>query len=173
MERKKSLFGVLVTLILIIAILHPILHLTVLGTGLTGFYESGISGFSIGKLKLGEEIQTSKSKISPISIILIGIEWSILIFALVFSVLKTKLGKKKEVSKTSEIIKKYKGEAGKTDLDILLKVLNERKSLRLSTIAKTFKIEEKIAHEWMNLLEENNLATIQESKLGEPELISK
>ena len=71
MKNKKRLFKVSLSFLIIILLMHNIFHFSFFGTGINGFYEKGISGFSIGKVSIGEEIKTKYRSVSPISIIIL------------------------------------------------------------------------------------------------------
>lgn len=61
-------------------------------------------------------------------------------------------------------------EGYKTDLDKLYTLLNERKKLTVSEIAKSFDVSKKEAEEWGKILQEQNLIELHYPTVGEPEL---
>ena len=167
--EKKRLFAILIPILFLIGISHLILQLTIFGTGISNFNEAGISGFSIGKLKLGEELK-SNSSISPISKWLIAMEWALLIFSMSFVLIKNKMEMKKEIESTKLPPKKVSKFHKTTELDMLYSLIKEKKHLRLSTIAKIFKVKKEIALNWARTLESGNLVKISYPKFSEPEV---
>ncbi len=170
MMQKKRLFGILISILIIITILHQTLQFAVFGTGISGFYETGISGLSVGKFRLGEELRKNSQTASPISKIVLIIEWSLLIAALIFIFVRNKITAKKEIEEV-ESPQKYKKSERSTEIDMLYSMLKEKKHLRLSTIAKVFNISKKVAMGWVKTLEYGNLVTINYPKFGDPEII--
>src|SRR3989344_3768916 len=116
MARKKRIAGVVLSLLILIIVLHMSYHFAVIGTGLSGFYEKGISGYSVGKFPLGEEIRNNYKIASPISKLILGIEWALVIIVVLFIFIRNKTDLKKELSsiKTPE---KYRKTEKSTELD--------------------------------------------------------
>ncbi len=170
MERKKRIEGIALLFILVVLIVHMIYHFFVFGTGLTGIYEKGISGFSIGKFPLGEELRTNYRLASPISKIILGVEWGLAVILMIFIFMRNKKEIKKEISNIKSP-QKYKKTEKSTDLDLLYNILKEKKHLRLSTIARIFNISKKIALEWAKTLESGNLVKIEYPRMSEAEVI--
>jgi len=54
----------------------------------------------------------------------------------------------------------------KTDLDALYNILQEKGKIRISTIARAFKIDKELATEWAKTLEEGKLAIIDYPSFG-------
>ena len=69
------------------------------------------------------------------------------------------------------ITKKYTKSRPETDIDILYKMLKEKKVLRLISVTKLFKINEATAIEWFEILEESNLGEIKYPTFGSPRII--
>ncbi len=170
MGKTKILFGILSSLLLLIAILHTVFHFAVAGTGISSFYGQGISGFSIGKITLGEEFKTQYKSFSPISLGIIAGEWCLFFTFLIFTSVKKRIDAKREVL-AIHINKHSDKSKTKTDLDYLYETLKEKKSLKISTIAEAFKIDKDLAEQWCKTLEEGNLATMNYPRMGEPELV--
>ncbi len=169
MKNQKRLFKISLSLLLLILIIHNVFHFSFFGTGISGFYEKGISGFSIGKLSIGEEIKTKYRSVSPLSITILLAEWSLLILAVFFAFLRNRVELKKEIA----AIKSpgdYKKTNKSTDLDALYNLLKEKKHLRLSSIAEKFKIEKELALEWAKTLESASLVYIDYPRFGDPEI---
>jgi len=62
------------------------------------------------------------------------------------------------------------GRVIETDFDILYKLVLEKKKVKISEIAAMFKIDKKKAEEWIQILDEHNLARIYYPAMGEPEI---
>jgi hypothetical protein len=119
------------------------------------------TGFSVK-----EDVMNSYSKISDTSKIFLVAQWAFLILFLMFAYVRDgrvlNEDKKKTESDLIEISRSLK--STDTNLDALYAVLRKRKTLRLSTIAKAFKIKNELAKEWVKTLESGDLVTIE--KLG-------
>jgi hypothetical protein len=66
---------------------------------------------------------------------------------------------------------KHTANKNKTDLDILYEVLQKNNKIKISTIAKAFKVKEETAMEWCKILESAELAIIDYPALRKPILI--
>lgn len=170
MEGKRIFLGVIFIAIVLIALLHTIFHFAVYGTGIRGIYEFGVSGFTIGKLQLGEEIKSNYPQIPIISKIVLILEWFIVITIVTFTFVRQKINLKKEI-KSLNVHKNYGKSKTKTDLDVLYSILKEKKHLKLSTVSKVFKIDKDKVMEWCRILESGNLAEINYPGVGEPEIV--
>lgn len=166
MKTKRGKLKYFVAFIFVIAILHSVLQLTVFTPGFLGFYERGISGFSVGKTDLGDELESEP--ISPLSRIFLIAEWTLLIIGVVFLTLKKRSEIRKELIGID--LKKYSAKGKKTELDTLYNLLKEKKSLHIGTIAKAFNVDKALALKWAKTLEEGKLAAIDYPKFGEPEV---
>ena len=60
-------------------------------------------------------------------------------------------------------LKKYQ-----TELDLLLEMINEKKSIPMSDIEKMFSVSKDLAEEWGRILEEHNLIKVYYPALGDP-----
>ena len=169
MGAKKLLFTLSIALITLIAIVHIILHVALFGTGIRGFYNSGVSGFSIGQFSQQTVIET-KTDFLNISRTIIITEWSLLIILIVTTIIKGKKDLKKELQHV-QLKEKHSIEEHKTDLDVLYDILKEKKHLHLQTIAKIFKVDIDVAKNWCQILVAGNLATLEYPRFGDPELI--
>lgn len=101
------------------------------------------------------------------STIIFVVQWVLILIIILIFYAKFLKNKKEENIKTIEI-KEKKGTG--TDLDTLYDLLKERKNLKISIIAKTFKINEEKALEWCKILEDYNLASIEYPAFSEPEI---
>lgn len=170
MTLKKRKLGVLLSILIIVMLFHHALHLAVFGTGINGFYESGLSGFSIGRLYIEEESIKNYKTTSPLSTKILIIEWLFLFTIIIVIFVRNKMELKREVS-SIKLPQKYKKKEKSTELDVLYNLLKEKKHLRLSTIVKIFKVSKKVALGWARTLESGNLATINYPRFSEPELV--
>lgn len=92
-------------------------------------------------------------------------EWGLILVFLIGVFIRDILIRGKELSGID--IQKITGKSG-TDLDTLYNILQEKKKLRISSIAKAFKINRETAMEWCKILESGNLASIDYPGVGEP-----
>lgn len=168
MAGKKGFLKVIISLLLLIGIIHFAFHILAYGTGISGFYESGVSGFSVGKLGIGEDFKKSYPELSLVSVIILSIEWSSVLIFLILTFIKNKNEIKEELLTILPI--NYKKSTISTDIDALYGVLKEKKHLRISTIEKIFKVDKETAINWAKTLESINLATINTPKIGEPKV---
>ena len=166
MEKRGSTkaLTVVLTMIAVIAVIHTVLHFTVYGTGIDGFHKTGISGLSIGKLNLGDDIKNN-SEISNTSKVSLSIEWIAIVLLGIFTFVYGRTNTGNDISKFD--IKSKGKTSATTDLDILYDVLKEKKKVSLLSIQNIFKINEETAIEWCKILESGNLAELSYSKVGE------
>ncbi len=79
---------------------------------------------------------------------------------------------KKFGTKPKPIIKEYiattDNKRSRTDLDILYKTLQHKKTMSIEEIEEIFKIEEGVALNWAKILEDGNLAEIHYPRFGSP-----
>lgn len=88
-------------------------------------------------------------------------------------VLKTDIVEKKTVQESQEEIKQRSYAAGaviETDFDVLYRLVLDKNKVKISEIAKLFKIDKKKAEEWVQILDEHNLVRIYYPAMGEPEI---
>ncbi len=118
-------------------------------------FNKGVTGMSIGERISGTIIEMGLS-----TKIFLGVQWLFLIFFLIITFVKDKnmISRKQELEGLDiEKITQGKG----TSLDNLYKVLEEKKQLRISTVAKIFNVSNNMAMQWCRTLEEGNLASIE------------
>ena len=169
MVTKKIALGIIITFLILTGTIHGFLQFAVYGTGVAGFYESGISGFSIGEFS-GDKIKKEHPSFSSASQIILLLEWFSLLAVIIISLVRGKTEAKKELE-TIKLKEKYNKGEHKTDLDILYDILKERKHLNLNTISKIFKVDKEVAKNWCETLESGNLATLRYPRIGDPELV--
>jgi uncharacterized membrane protein (DUF485 family) len=128
---------------------------------LKNFQNGTITGNSVSEIS---DLQVSRN-----SKIFFAFQVILLTLIMVFVFFYDKKKDKEELDDIGlEIIKPHSNE---TDLDILYKVLQKRKKISLSKIAKSFKVEKDVAMEWCKILESGELATIDYPGFGEPKLL--
>ncbi len=112
----------------------------------------GITGFSIREVRGAEKVPLNTK-------LFLVVEWALLLSTLFFIYFKDqrKLGMKRELSDID--LKKFSKRQG-TDLDTLYNILQDKKQLKISSIAKLFNIDKKTAMEWGKILEAGNLVMI-------------
>ncbi|MBX4196277.1 hypothetical protein KW805_01690 [Candidatus Pacearchaeota archaeon] len=164
--RPTVLAGIVMCLAFV-AVLHTVVVIIRYGTGISGVYEHGVSGFSVGKTDLGEEITSANPSIPLRSKIILATEWAALVAIILFILVREKTDQTEEPI-TFNLEEAYGKSRTKTDLDVLYDILRERKHLRLSTICKLFKVKKELVIEWAEILERAELAIIDYPKLGEP-----
>lgn len=170
MVYKKRLFKIILSFLIVVSLFHIFYHFAVFGTGFYGFYEKGISGLAISKFPLGEELRKNYQSTSTISKLAIAAEWCLVAVIILLIFMRNKAEMKKEISgiKTPQ---KYRKTENSTELDLLYNILKEKKHLRLSSIAKIFKVSKDIALEWAKTLEYGNLVSIEYPSVRDPEII--
>ena len=171
MVTIKVAINLFITAIALIAISHTIFQLSVFGTGISGFFETGISGLSIDDSS-GSDSKQNNAQISTKSLIILFSEWLFLIAIITFTLIKGKIESKNELS-LSNIKEKYEKGENRTDLDILYDILKEKKHLSLNSISKIFKVSKEVAKSWSETLEAGDLATLFYPRIGDPELVLK
>jgi len=162
---KTNFLSMILTLLILIAITHTLLHL--------GTYGTGISGLAIGKLSIFDKLEKSYTEMSTFSKVIIGVEWLLVITIAIVILSKGKMELKRDLTslkETHNLRIKHRKQKPETDLDILYDLLKEKKILRMSAIIKLFKINKETAMDWFRIMEEGDLADIKYPTVGEPEL---
>lgn len=168
-KKGASRLNVLVIFVLFFAVLHTTSHIFIFGTGVDGIVKGGVSGFSIGELNLGDDVELQAKKASPISRIIIVFEWIVLIGLIIFGMIRTRIHVAPEKVIDSTHVRHSKI-AGRTDLDDLYEFLQKEKSVSLSKIQKVFGVSKETVDIWSKTLESGNLVEIHYPHIGEPEL---
>ena len=132
-----------------------------------GHLNTGLTGLSIGTIR---DAFINASEMSQISKIFFIVQWLIISIIVVYAFFQDKLSilKGEEVENVASYRSSNKN---KTDLDIFYDILKSRKSLRISTISKSFDVSENIAMGWAKILESANLAKIEYPGFGEPKVV--
>lgn len=157
---------ILISLVLLVVVIHIAGHFAIYGTGIELFGERGISGLAIGPLDV-DQVKTDNPSYENLSKYFIVGEWVLLIALILFTFARDRITLKKEIVEIN--LENYKKAPNQTDLDLLYEVLKDKKSLKLSTIARIFKVEKDLVMEWVETLESGNLASVSYPRFGEPE----
>lgn len=155
--------------VLLFALLHTGAHVVLYGTGISGFAQRGVSGFSIGSLDLGDDTAAKAERFSGPSRFIILAEWFLLIGLVVFAMVRTRIHSPLDKEIKTFSIDHLQGPS-RTDLDVLYDLLKEQKRIPLSRIEKTFKVNQDTVESWCKTLESGNLAQLSYPRIGEPEL---
>ena len=153
-----------------VTILHTAVHFISIEGETVGITKEGISGFSVGKIAISEEIlKTYPIGASLSRLIVIG-EW---LFVILFGVLLY-LGVAKDFNKEISDLKEIKLSDNKnytTDLDRLYEMLKLRKRIGFGAIAKVFDVNQDLVKEWSETLEGGGLASVEYPRIGGAELV--
>jgi len=123
-----------------------------------------VSGFSI------KSVYDKLIKLDTSTIIFV-VQW--LLILIVIIIFYVKFLKRRGEGKNKYVNIKVKKKAGigvDTDLDILYNLLKQKTRLKISVIAKTFKVSNEKALEWSRILENNDLVRIEHFAFSEPEV---
>ena len=125
---------------------------------------SGLSGFSVKTI--GRTV-FNLSEMPKLSQIFLIAQWGLIFLVMVYTLAKDKItiNKRKEISSFKVNSSSTKN---KTDLDALYEVLKKNKKLRISSIAKAFRVSDDTASEWCKILESGDLAEIDYPGFGVP-----
>ncbi|HIG52005.1 hypothetical protein CXT76_01270 [Candidatus Parvarchaeota archaeon] len=170
-RKKSSIIKTMLATILLIALVHTVIQFIIPQIS-SSENLPGISGQVTGVSWFSD----TYSKISPTSRILILVQWLAVLILAGFYLGKGILNLKKETknipSKSEIKVKKIKPE---TDLDLVYKLFQKEKILRLEIISKTFGVTDKVSMEWCKILESGKLIKISYPLVGDPkiELIQK
>jgi hypothetical protein len=172
MDRRgiSKILMVFLGFILVVSSIHTFAHFSFFGTGVDGFYKSGVSGFAIGNINIDESMKDRFDFFSSYSKLLLIAEWTIVLLLCSLALLRHRTI---IPLKSVEVIKEVKKDNSKinTDLDTLYAMLKKKKKIKISEIANYFGIDKEKVMDWCNILESGNLATLRYPKFGEPELI--
>jgi len=126
--------------------------------------DGGLTGLSIGK-----KFSEAYKGISPTSKLLLILQWIVLVTLLAGVFFRDMRAKNREAKEelSGLDINRLSKDSG-TDLDTLYKVLKEKKKLKISNIARLFRVKEEVAMEWCKILESGNLGVIEYLSAREP-----
>ena len=177
MEKRgeKGKAEIILIVLVVILVIHLTVHFIYFGTGIPYLGETGISGRAVTGDVVNpiESIQSFQRSENISKYVVLG-EWLIVILLILYVLIKGRVSLTKD-TKGKESIKKiatikYKKKGLETDIDVLLRLLNEKKTIRISTIAETFGVSNSTAFGWSNILEDNNLAIIKYPLVGSAKL---
>ncbi len=159
-ESKLKVISISFTLMIILVGIHTFYVFS--GFSLIG-KEASISGNAVTEV-------TEDGKILGIKKVAFVIgEWAIVIGIIMYLLIKSKMHNKHEIPNESFFTNiKKSNTVSETDLDILYKVINEKKEIIISDLAKYFKVSDKIMLEWCNILEEARMISIKYPLVGSP-----
>ena len=123
----------------------------------------GLSGFSISTIENSPSYFLQLSFFTKLFLI---IQWSILFLVLFYVAARDFI----LVNKSEDAIDvgSYNSKNNKTDLDTLYNILQDKKSISVSKVAKIFNIDRDIAFDWCKILETGNLAELDYPGFGDP-----
>ena len=175
-KRGKINISVVVLVIVILIALSHITISLIFPISKTLDLAEGEAKSITGKASLDSGIKNNYISLSTGSKLIIAGEWLAVIIIVIIILIKGKQKFSKEMKINKELTTqkskiKYHKSKPETDLDILYKILKEKKSLRMSAISEIFKINKDIAMNWCKILEEGNLATIHYPTVGSPKII--
>ena len=127
------------------------------------YLEKSIIGFAIEDNSVNQK-PTSYEKIPDSYILILIILWVILLFFLMFIFIKEKKKINQEIINLN--IPEKRGTFD-TNVDLLYEVLQREGQLKVSTLAKAFKVKKEIILEWTKILESGDLVTIEYPIIGE------
>jgi hypothetical protein len=165
-RKKSSIIKTMLATILLIALVHTVIQFIIPQIS-SSENLPGISGQVTGVSWFSD----TYSKISPTSRILILVQWLAVLILAGFYLGKGILNLKKETknipSKSEIKVKKIKPE---TDLDLVYKLFQKEKILRLEIISKTFGVTDEVSMEWCKILESGKLIKISYPLVGDPKI---
>lgn len=98
------------------------------------------------------------------------LQWVILLVIVIFGYSRFLKHRKEEDEKIKNFVIPQLKSNAETMFDVFYKLLKEKKSLSISTVAKAFKIKKEQALEWGKILEEHNLVYIEYPTFSDPEI---
>lgn len=125
-------------------------------------FNSGLTGYSVV-----ESFGEMYSSLPMTSKVLLWVQICALVLLLLYIMFRDK-GITEDKKELSTINLSESSRPSETDLDVLYKLLKEKGKLRISTIAKAFKIDSSLAMEWAKTMEEGKLATIDYPRFSGP-----
>ena len=160
MAKEEKLLFPRILLVAVVAFFLNILNF---------YYKINKAGPSLTGFSVVSKVGEMYSSLPTTSKAILFLQWGILILLLLYAAFKDKkvFEDKKEL-KTINLEESSK--PSETDLDVLYKLLKEKNKLRMSTIAKAFKIDNDLAMEWGKTLEEAKLAVIDYPRFSGPVL---
>ncbi|MEK6926149.1 MAG: hypothetical protein AABW50_02635 [Nanoarchaeota archaeon] len=121
---------------------------------------SPLSGLFVGNLPAGINF----------SLVAFIVQWIILLLIVLLAYTRFLKHRKEEETKIRGFIIPSSLSKSETYLDVLYKLLKEKKSLSVGIISKVFKIPKDKALEWAKMLENDELVTIEYPAFADPEI---
>ncbi len=167
--KGESALKFFLSALLLVGVMHVFFHFFVLRAGLYGLFDNGISGLQIAEDGLLDKLKANFFSVqSTSSATILIIEWVVIFTFGVFFILFRRAQDKKEMDSLNLGKEKVQKTWTNTDLDNLYEVLKERKSLKLSTISKAYKVEKDVVMSWGRALEQADLVKVVYPMFGEP-----
>lgn len=158
-ESKLKVISIMFTVVIILVASHS--YFVFFAPTTRG--ENTISGNAV------EEINEDETGLGIGKTAFVIGEWAVVIGIIMYLLIKSKMHSKHDVQNEYLVTSiKKSNRISETDLDILYKVLNEKKELQISELAKYFKVTDKIMLEWCNILEEAKMISIKYPIIGSP-----
>jgi len=156
-----SILRVLAVGIVIVALIHTLATFFIFSNDNAA---SGITGMVT--------LQPDLSKLTQTHILVLAVEWLAVIVVILVLLIKSKIGITKSIKETGNVVGgvQFKKQRHETDLDLLYKLLKEKKEMRLAVVAGVFGISKGTAMEWCKVLESGNLALIKYPTVGDPKI---
>jgi hypothetical protein len=138
---------------------------------LVGIFEIGIFFYKYVPnkgptgLSINEDVMGAYNQISDSSKMFLIVQWVLLMVFLMFAYVKdgrTLVSDRRIVERDLQDLSSHLSES-ETTLDMLYSLLKKRRSLRLSTIAKAFRVDKDLAKEWVRVLESGDLVIMEKS----------
>jgi len=171
MGGRKIVFWIGFAILVVVTLLNSFLHISFYGSGISFLYPGGISQIQAlaGNFSsVNGLIYSSTTK--QVSFIAICIELLLIILLLAFVSFRKRKVKKDFGVSTAHLHPLHTKSKTETDIDVLYRMLQGKKSIKLSTAVKIFKVDPDMIMEWCKILENADLATIAYPKVGEPEI---
>jgi len=157
-----SIIRILAVGIVIVALLHTLATFFIFTSNNAG---SGITG--------RVTLQPDLSRLTQTHILVLAVEWLAVIVVILILLIKSKMGVARDIKESGEVAVgvQFKKQRHETDLDLLYKLLKEKKEMKLAVVAGVFGISKGTAMEWCKVLEAGNLAEIRYPTVGDPKVL--
>ncbi len=118
------------------------------------------TGFFVAEMPLGLNF----------SVLAFIIQWVILLVIVIFAYMKFLKHRKEEEAKIVGFVVPQLKSKAQTQLDIFYKLIQDKKSLSIGTVAKAFKIPKEKDLDWARILEEHELVTLEYPAFSDAEV---
>ena len=170
MVKRERIWYILLVSFFLIAFFHSFVHIAVYGTGVFGLAEKGVSGFSIGKVDVGEELSAKYGVESVFSRYLVIFEWVVFLAIAVFLYSINRIRDQRDLGEL-KTAKEATNSKIRTDIDSFYEMLKEKKRLKFSVVASVFDVSLSVVETWAKTLESAELATVDYPRFGSPEVL--